>query len=151
MSKKNGQRKNIAVRLEAAKKPEKTARQEKSPDKFISMNLAWKMSVIDLNGPWGWSEVSGRELLIITKRLKELEVMNLSEIEATGSHEIPKDKICGAAQARLAQIHQDDTDLLFSIRVMKRKRAWGIRDGNVVKLIWWDPDHTVYPMNIANN
>jgi hypothetical protein len=25
--------------------------------------------------------------------------------------------------------------------------VWGFRRGNVIHVLWWDPDHTVFPGN----
>lgn len=109
------------------------------------------MSSIDRDGPWGWSSVTRSDLFLIVARLRDLEGKTLLELDQAGSHEIPKDQICNEAQKRLAAIGQDDVDVLFSLRIGKRPRVWGIRDRNVMRIIWWDRNHTVYPMNIANN
>jgi hypothetical protein len=29
--------------------------------------------------------------------------------------------------------------------------VWGLKGSNGIYLLWWDPMHTVYPMNITDN
>lgn len=40
----------------------------------------------------------------------------------------------------------DDVDDLYQLHVTGPKRVWGIRFGPYLKLLWWDPDHQVYPV-----
>lgn len=129
----------------------KDPRRKHNPNKYRNLSLSWKLSSIDLGGRWGWSKITPRALYVITQRLKELENKSLHELEESGSHEMACARICNEAQQRLRDIYQDDTDHLFSFRVNKTCRIWGILDGNVVIILWYDPNHGVYPMNIANN
>lgn len=41
---------------------------------------------------------------------------------------------------------QDRVSDLFSLHIDGKTRIYGIRDGRALKLLWYDPDHTVYPM-----
>lgn len=129
----------------------KQPRQVADPNRYKTLSLSWKLSAIDLSGKWGWSGITSRSLLVITQRLKELENKSLYELEQCGSHEMLCSALCGEAQQRLQEIKMDDTDSLFSFRIGKRIRIWGILDGNVVTVLWHDPRHEVYPMNIADN
>ena len=66
-------------------------------------------------------------------------------------HSTPVEVIAKDARQRLEEISQDDIDDLFQIRIGSSARLWGIIDRNIMKILWWDPNHTVYPMNIKNN
>jgi hypothetical protein len=35
---------------------------------------------------------------------------------------------------------------LTSIRIAGAERIWGFKNGKYFFLLWWDPDHTVYPV-----
>lgn len=71
--------------------------------------------------------------------------MKWSEILNRNSHAVPISKICPEAQGRLKELKQDDVDELISLRLTGKKRVWGIRDQNILKILWWDPEHTVCP------
>jgi hypothetical protein len=77
--------------------------------------------------------------------MKELETMTWHSISETGSHFIDVSGLSKPARDRLMEIHQDDVDQLYSLRVTGRLRIFGIRDGGVLRVLWWDPDHQVCP------
>ena len=62
------------------------------------------------------------------------------------NHPMPVDKICKEAQRRLEQIHLDDYETLYQLQIEGIERLWGIRDENVLNILWWDPEHKVYPV-----
>lgn len=56
-------------------------------------------------------------------------------------HHIGVEDLTREAQKRLSEINQDDVDGIFSFRLAGRKRIYGIREGRVLKLLWYDPFH----------
>jgi hypothetical protein len=38
-----------------------------------------------------------------------------------------------------------NAEQILSIRLTNLKRVWGLMDNGVLYLLWWDPDHQVYP------
>ena len=42
-------------------------------------------------------------------------------------------------------IRQDDVDELMSFRLDSRGRVWCIQTGNIMRVLWWDPNHEVCP------
>ncbi|MDX6649080.1 MAG: hypothetical protein QOJ97_1031 [Solirubrobacteraceae bacterium] len=52
-----------------------------------------------------------------------------------------------AAQADLRKRKLDETfgDEMFRFRLSGKSRLWGFRAKRVFHVIWWDPDHQVYP------
>jgi len=107
----------------------------------------WRTSDADLEGPWGWNLSSAGQLLGETiPHLHNLETMTWHGLRATGSHPIARDVISRSAQDRLAQIGKAEEETLFSIRITGRRRVWGIRRGTILHLLWWDPEHSVYPV-----
>jgi len=66
-------------------------------------------------------------------------------------HYMPVSDICSEAQRQLEDKKLGDTDSLVSLRIKQRERVWGILQGSALLLLWWDPEHLVYPMNIKDN
>ncbi|MCP4214875.1 MAG: hypothetical protein GY765_09470 [bacterium] len=80
--------------------------------------------------------------------MKNLESMTWGEIERKDqSHLIPVAGICSEARKRLDEIKLDDRDILYSLRLTGSERLWGIRDYDSFYLLWWDPNHSVYPVS----
>jgi hypothetical protein len=109
--------------------------------------FCWRLEEIDWDGPWGWSQASSDEILrTIVPKLHNYESMTWAEIEGpSGSHAVDFDKLCSEAQARLGEIGRGQLDSLFSVRVTGEERVWGFKDVAILRVIWWDPGHSVCP------
>jgi hypothetical protein len=108
--------------------------------------VAWHVRIVDRDGRWGWNNADKSETWDgILKKMAEFETMTWDQIERKGSHDISLSDLCSEARKGLARINQDDVDELFSLRLTGKQRIWGIRDRSILKIIWWDPDHTVCP------
>jgi hypothetical protein len=105
----------------------------------------FRLSLMDMGGPWSWRKTSSGELNHVFEGIKSYESMTFSQIsEKTSCGVFPTEKICRAAQARLEQIAQTDA-ALFKLRITKRGRVWAVHQGVELRILWWDPHHTVYP------
>lgn len=137
--------KKIRVAQEPNLKKQSTiAKQFASDD---SGQIFWSFSLIDCDGRWGFHSICKNEFHhLVTSELKSKEGINWAELKSSGgSHSVERSKLIKAARDRLTDIHLDDIDELFSMRFSGKKRIWGIRDENVFKLLWWDPDHEICP------
>jgi hypothetical protein len=114
-----------------------------------SMKPSWRVGLLEMVDPFGWHNVTSKELQNVRQRLVSLESMTWNEIlyESGGkrNHLIKVIDLCGAAQERLAAIGQDDIDSVMSLGRMRVERIFGILDYNVLRLLWWDPQHQICP------
>lgn len=62
-------------------------------------------------------------------------------------HDMPINKICDDAQADIKKRNLGERfgDAIFRFRLSGERRLWGFRQGRVFHVVWWDPDHEVYP------
>lgn len=112
----------------------------------VSSFPIWAFCLLDLDGPWCWSQMDKTQLLEVMARLRMFESMTWTAIEqSTRSHFVNTEGLIKKAQDRLTELRQDDVDELFSLRVNGKSRVWGIRSENILKVLWWDPSHEVYP------
>lgn len=115
----------------------------------------WRTVLLDFEGPWGWEKADGKALKKIHAVLKSYESMKWREIrqkDSCGDIELSDvDAKSADARARLRQLGFSQYETLCKLRIDKKGRVWGIRERHIFQLLWWDPDHTVYPMNIADN
>jgi hypothetical protein len=113
---------------------------------FKNENPAWQINTIDTGGEWGWHKITNYDIeREVYPKLKSFETMTWHEIERGGSHSQPINSLCPDAQKRLRELQNEDIDELFSLRLTGKKRIWGIIDRNILKILWWDPDHTICP------
>lgn len=131
----------------AIEKPEPVKIPKRSADPLIGGEnpLSWRFSHRDLGGPFGWRDVPSNELNKLITRLAEFEDKNWEGISKTGSHRIACDILSADARERLNDINKNDLDELMSFRVDGTSRVWCICDGSIMKVLWWDPTHQVYP------
>lgn len=133
----------FGAKVEALKKE---ARLGADPDAAERLRPAWRVGSVDWGGPYGWGALSEpARIKELCDRLRSFESMSWVEIESSGSHNIAVEDICKAARDRLQELNQDDVDELFSLRVTGERRVLGFREANILRLLWWDPNHEVCP------
>lgn len=108
--------------------------------------LVWKVARIDDNSPWGWNQITCPDFLRnIWDKMRNFETMTWSEILGRNHHAIAVNDIIQPAQNRLEQLGYDDQAELVSFRLSNTERIWAIRSGEEAFLLWWDPNHEIYP------
>jgi len=134
----------------------KEARYGIDPDVSLEMRPLWSIEKLDFGCKWScldnWLSCLCDEII---PKLKDFETMTWQQIISasggrrygTNNHPIPVNELIKEARDRLAELRLDDYDELFSLRLTSRKRIWGIRDGCVFRILWFDPYHAVCPVN----
>ena len=113
----------------------------------------WSIRLFDLNGPWGRTQIRPEHLWdSIFVKLKDYESMTWGSIlqDKHDNHSVGTADLSKDARQRLEFLKLDDRDHLFRLRLNGTQRVWGIRDGRVMMLLWWDPDHAVCPSKLKN-
>jgi hypothetical protein len=115
----------------------------------MKMTPSWRIALAQIVDPWGWHGLDADGLMSIRVKLSEYEAKTWNEIlvkQCHFNHRIECHKLCREAQNRLAELGLDDIEQLISLRLGSCERVWGILNYNVLDLLWWDPDHLVYPV-----
>ncbi|HJQ01144.1 MAG TPA: hypothetical protein VJ851_06065 [Jatrophihabitans sp.] len=78
------------------------------------------------------------------------EMENLSVREVLNGRIGKREDVAGGspnpdAQRRAQERYPDDHDRIHSLHLTGAKRLWGIQNQNEFSVIWWDPDHDVWP------
>ena len=110
---------------------------------------SWSFMIMDVDGPWCFYR-KAEQLRAVIDGLRPYETMTWAEIEGRRDHFIDRSTIIGDAQKRLETIRHDDVDELFSLHLGGKPRVWGIRDGSVLRLLWWDPEHQICPSHLKH-
>lgn len=125
------------------------------PSSFDREKIAWQLAHFDVDGRWGMARIGQeRWFRSVFPKLCNLETMTWAEIQrASGgrshgnnSHFVPVEDLSKEARDRLNELFgQIDFDELFSLRLQGAHRLYGIRDGRILKVIWFDAEHEVCP------
>lgn len=114
----------------------------------MKMTPSWRVSFMQRVEPWGWHSVDTNEIQEIHTKLCEYESKTWSEILVTEryrNHRVECHKLCKDAREQLEALGLDDQEQIVSLRLGSTQRVWGILDHHVLHLLWWDPQHLVYP------
>jgi len=143
-----------AVRAEKAPS-ERVVRYGADPGSIYHMSMAWNTDRADRKDSWSWGHE--REWgypawnTIIHPKLKQFEQLLWREVESfntdTGHrmhHSMEVDSICSESQVRLGDLGFDH-DEIYRFRLGNKRRLWGFRFLNVFEILWYDPDHNIYP------
>lgn len=113
--------------------------------------LVWKVTGIDDNSQWGWNQITCPDFLRnIWDKMRNFETMTWGEILGRHHHAIAVNDIIEPAQNRLEQLGHDDQAELVSFRLSNTERIWAIRSGEEAFLLWWDPNHEIYPSQLKH-
>lgn len=130
-------------------KPSKIPHAKENPEKFWKEKPSWRISMLEMCAPFGWHKIDRTALDSIRQKLGHFESMTWNDILIKGNkqnHRVSRNKLSRDAQQRLEILKQDDIDELVSLHLSGKERIWGILESDVLRLLWWDPNHKVYPV-----
>jgi hypothetical protein len=123
------------------------------PQSIMELRPSWRLSNMRMQAPFGWDSISRDDMKQVIDHLKSLESMTWSAILVGAkkhNHTCDVGGMCKAARECLTRDWQGGADEALSIRLSGKKRIWGILEGPILYLLWWDPDHDVYPSLLKN-
>jgi hypothetical protein len=117
---------------------------------FEGRHLSWRFSSVDAGGPWAWPQVPNDSLKRIMHKLPEFEkayydsgLKDVRSIVSTAD-------LAQSAKQRLKDLQRDDIETLFGWHVSGKERLWCAEYDGMMCVLWWDPDHEVYPVSLKN-
>lgn len=105
----------------------------------------FKTDKMDMGGQWGWVNFKPNSIQEFLNKLFESQKLTWQELRQNGSHPILVEKIVRGARKRLQTIQLDDTEELYSIHLSGKSRLWGLKEGRIFWILWWDPEHEICP------
>jgi len=127
--------------------PEKKARGKSKIE--VKNKISWCFSRMDVGEEARWS-VKKVDLNYfwesMFEKIKNYESQTIAELNMLQhNRNMPITGLCREAQNRLIELKQDDIDEIYHIEFDGMKRLWGIFDGSIFRIVWWDPDHEICP------
>lgn len=113
--------------------------------------VLWSFAYFD---DYDWRRTAGGtsepvSFVDVAKKLKEYSARTWHQIKADRArdHAAEPHKLCKEARDRLVEIQLDDIDELFRFRFTGPQRLWGCQCNQHFVVLWWDPDHQVWPIS----
>lgn len=116
--------------------------------------ICWRFKHVDHGGPWGFGKVDGGTLCWIMERLAAFEGMTINELFHNGGYpgkdyNVP-DLPSREALDRLEECGLGDATKIWCLRLQGEPRLYGFLHGHVFHIIWWDPEHQVWPSKLKH-
>jgi hypothetical protein len=115
--------------------------------------LSWRFGMADLDGPWGWRDVDAATMQEIIGKLRDFESMTVSQLFHQGDEpgkQYALSQLPAKPIKRLRELDLDDADNIYRLRLGGKKRLYGFLFDDVFHLLWWDPDHGVFPSKLKH-
>lgn len=126
-------------------------------DSYREKFVRWTVSELDDDSGikgcrWELSSKETRELLtfldtVSKKTWKEClaETVMSGKKKRARNHDHTVSSLGKAAQARIKQLPQAE-ERIFRFRLSNEVRLWGFRSDDLFRILWYDPEHKVYPL-----
>lgn len=105
---------------------------------------------------WNWdlSPKESKDLLDLLADVSQKTWADVKEMKTNSKnnsrplhHDQPVDSIDKRAQKRLEEIGRGDQEKVFRLRHGNMVRVWGVLDGSLFHILWYDRDHKVCPVD----
>lgn len=116
--------------------------------------MRFRFDKVDVEGPWCPTKITPEDHALLLRKLGTLETMTAFEVfsQSPGAHGLGSDYSnvdeCPnpAMPRRLKDLGlYDQIDGISRLRLDGRKRLYGLRRGNEFSILWWDPQHEIWP------
>jgi hypothetical protein len=118
------------------------------PISYNHLKASWRLRSVQTVDPYGWHELELQELLELRTKLSSFESMTWNEIFVEGkkrNHDIPVAKLkCDNARRWMLR-NMPDQPTLWTLRLSGAERVWGVFSGGSYQIVFWDPEHKIYP------
>ena len=141
-----------SVKQKESASNEKNPKVVVDPQPFLGKHPVWSFKSLDNNyGKWGFIHADDLFGDVISK-LKDNEGMTWAQImsasggrsQGTNSHYENVSDLIPEAQKRWSELHLEEYDQVFSLRLTNLHRLYGILQDGVFRIVWFDQKHEIY-------
>lgn len=128
----------------------KTVPQVEIPANANDGPVIWDFTRFD-DYDWRTSKAAEHASFVdVANRLRDYARRTWNEIlrDVKRDHACEIGSLSAAAQKRLIELDLEHIGELLRFRFSGTQRLWGIRDRSFFIVVWWDPDHQVYPVSL---
>lgn len=116
--------------------------------------LCWRFEHVDNDGPWGFVGLQADAISGLLAQLVQFEKMTVNEAFHRGDYPgkcydleaLPNAR----ALERLEERQLADQDKIWRLRIGGTGRLYGFLADNVFHVVFWDPDHEIWPSQLRN-
>lgn len=123
-----------------------------APVDYSNLRVQWSFQKFD-NESWHDEQYTRTPFHEIADHLKSFESRTWKEIRHQSrkhDHPIEPAQIIARAQERLQVVTRGQYEELWRFRFTGACRIWGVRIQQIFYVLWWDPQHKIYPTDLRN-
>ncbi|MCT8157695.1 hypothetical protein [Bifidobacterium polysaccharolyticum] len=121
-------------------------------DELNEMKIIFRFDLVDLEPdcPWSLAKMSESDHAEFLKKLKQFEYSKVGELKSPrlGSfktyHDFSKCPNQDPVE-RLGKYYEFEGDSIARFRLSGKKRLYGFLIDNGFHIVWWDPEHEIWP------
>ena len=116
----------------------------------MDRKATWRLRCVQMVDPYGWHQLTFKELIYIREKLSAFESMTWNEIFVDSkkqNHDIPVSDLRCEYARRWMRRNMPDQPTLWTLRFSGLERVWGIFSEGGYQILFWDPKHLIYPTN----
>lgn len=119
-----------------------------SPVSSIREKVNFRFDRIDTGSEWDLAAISSEDLAELLGFLKSISHSTIGELfgpNGPGKHYPNIDSgMNPSAVRRLVDVYEGQ-DSIHRLRLSGKKRLFGFLEGHKFSIVWWDPEHLVWP------
>lgn len=109
--------------------------------------ISWRFQCFDWSGRWRFADLD--DFKVVEAQLRMFETQTINELFHNGKEPGKKYEVarlpCKEALERLEALGLSDQDEICRLRLSGTKRLYGFLVGTVFHIVFWDPEHEIWP------
>lgn len=115
---------------------------------FMQMKACWRVRRALMVDPYGWHELTPKEVIYIQSKLADFESRTWNEIfvkSVKQNHSIEIARLRCQKAKQWLKVNMPQQTELWTLRFTGKQRVWGIFSEGAYQVLFWDPEHQIMP------
>jgi hypothetical protein len=117
-------------------------------------HIRFRFDMVDHEAEWSLLDIDRSSHMELLKFIKDVETMTVGECEKPGDDRYKTYKdLSGCPNSKVLERLVEEfegLDYVSRFRLTGKKRLYGLLTGHEFHVLWWDPEHLVWPSQLKN-
>lgn len=120
-----------------------------SKESSYSSPIKFRFDRLDLGSDWDLEKIEANDFSELLKFLKSISHSTIAELRNSSGHLKTYDNLQAGMNPKAIKrltVQYEGQDFVHRLRLSGKKRLYGILDDSVFSILWWDPEHEIWPL-----